>query len=111
MAIPEFLQALLTATGPSGYETPAANVWRESARSFANEVTSDTVGSSVARVPASDGAPLVARWHKKFTRRLLQPAPLSAAELDESFDCFGTEDFRAGYRAFLTKTRPAFEGR
>ncbi len=58
MAIPEFLQALLTATGPSGYETPAAELWRESARSFA-EVSSDTVGSSVARVDAGDGAPLM----------------------------------------------------
>jgi putative aminopeptidase FrvX len=60
MAIPEFLEALLTATGPSGYETPAADVWRESARGFASEVTSDTVGSSVARVPAGDSdAPLI----------------------------------------------------
>src|SRR3954463_9822799 len=59
MAIPEFLGALLTATGPSGYETPAAEVWRDSARSFAAEVTSDTVGSSVARVPAGDDAPLM----------------------------------------------------
>jgi putative aminopeptidase FrvX len=59
MAIPEFLQALLTATGPSGYESPAAQVWRESAGSFAKEVTSDTVGSSVARVPAGDDAPLI----------------------------------------------------
>src|SRR3954453_17163755 len=50
MAIPDFLQALLTATGPSGYETPAAEVWRESARSFTEDVTSDTVGSSGARV-------------------------------------------------------------
>jgi putative aminopeptidase FrvX len=59
MAIPEFLQALLTATGPSGYETPAAEVWRESARSFSDDVTNDTVGSSVARVSAPDGAPLM----------------------------------------------------
>jgi endoglucanase len=58
MAIPEFLEALLTATGPSGYETPASAVWRESAGSFA-EVSSDTVGSSVARVSAGDGAPLM----------------------------------------------------
>jgi putative aminopeptidase FrvX len=58
MAIPQFLEALLTATGPSGYETPAADVWRESAGSFA-EVTSDTVGSSVARVVVADGAPLI----------------------------------------------------
>src|SRR3954465_10055251 len=60
MAIPSFLQDLLTATGPSGYETPAAEVWRESARSFAQEVTSATVGSSVARVAADgDAAPLI----------------------------------------------------
>src|SRR3954453_6026300 len=60
MAIPEFLQALLTATGPSGYETPAAEVWRASARSFTDDVTGDTVGSSVARVHASaDEAPLI----------------------------------------------------
>jgi enoyl-CoA hydratase/carnithine racemase len=57
------------------------------------------------------GAPLAARWHKKFTRRLLQPAPLSEQEIDESFHCFGTEDFRAGYQAFLAKTRPEFQGR
>jgi endoglucanase len=59
MAIPPFLEALLTATGPSGYETPAAEVWRESARAFAGEVASDTVGSSVARVAAADGSPLI----------------------------------------------------
>jgi hypothetical protein len=59
----------------------------------------------------AEGAPLVARWHKKFTRRLLQPEPLSPDELDESFACFGTEDFRTGYRAFLAKARPEFEGR
>jgi enoyl-CoA hydratase/carnithine racemase len=65
--------------------------------------------ASLARIV--EGAPLVARWHKKFTRRLLQPAPLSADELDESFHCFGTEDFQAGYRAFLAKAKPEFEGR
>jgi enoyl-CoA hydratase/carnithine racemase len=59
----------------------------------------------------ADGAPLAARWHKKFTRRLLQSAPLSEQEMDESFHCFGTEDFRAGYQAFLAKTRPEFRGR
>ena len=59
----------------------------------------------------AEGAPLVARWHKKFTRRLLRPEPISEAELDESFRCFETADFRAGYQAFLTKTTPAFRGR
>lgn len=59
----------------------------------------------------AEGAPLVARWHKKFARRLLDPTPLTAAENDESFDCFDTEDFRAGYRAFLEKKPPVFTGR
>jgi enoyl-CoA hydratase len=58
----------------------------------------------------ADGAPLVARWHKKFARRLRNAAPLTDAEYDEGFACFGTEDFRIGYRAFLAKQRPAFKG-
>jgi enoyl-CoA hydratase/carnithine racemase len=67
------------------------------------------VEASVARI--GEGAPLVARWHKKFTRRLMDSAPLTPDELDESYACFGTEDFRAGYQAFLAKTKPVFEGR
>ena len=59
----------------------------------------------------ADGAPLVARWHKKFARRVADPRPLSDAELDECFDCFDTEDFRIGYRAFLAKQRPEFVGK
>ena len=59
----------------------------------------------------ADGAPLVARWHKKFARRLAEGTPLSAAELDECFDCFDTEDFRIGYAAFLAKQKPAFVGK
>lgn len=57
------------------------------------------------------GAPLVARWHKKFARRLADPTPLSAAEREECFDCFDTEDFRIGYKAFLAKQPPKFIGR
>ena len=59
----------------------------------------------------ADGAPLVARWHKRFARRLRDPRPLTEAEYLEGFDCFDTEDFRTGYQAFLAKTKPAFEGR
>jgi enoyl-CoA hydratase/carnithine racemase len=59
----------------------------------------------------ADGAPLVARWHKKFARRLRDATPLSAAEYDEGFACFGTEDFRIGYKAFLAKQKPIFEGK
>ena len=59
----------------------------------------------------ADGAPLVARWHKKFARRLRDPKPLTQEEYLEGFDCFGTEDFQIGYKAFLAKRKPEFEGR
>ncbi|WP_029048632.1 enoyl-CoA hydratase-related protein [Cupriavidus sp. amp6] len=56
-------------------------------------------------------APLVARWHKQFVRRLLDPKPLRPEEHAESYACFDTEDFRIGHRAFIDKTRPQFVGR
>ncbi|MFN7086012.1 MAG: enoyl-CoA hydratase-related protein [Burkholderiales bacterium] len=60
----------------------------------------------------ADGAPLVARWHKKFVRRLTpQPAPLTAAEIEENFAYFNTEDYRIGYEAFINKKKPKFVGR
>ncbi|WP_019447138.1 enoyl-CoA hydratase-related protein [Cupriavidus sp. BIS7] len=59
----------------------------------------------------ASGAPLVARWHKRFARQLAEGKPLSAADLDAAFDCFDTEDFRTGYRAFLAKETPTFTGR
>jgi putative aminopeptidase FrvX len=59
MAVPELLQSLLTAPGPTGHEDEPARVWREAASSFA-QVTSDTLGTSFARVAAGDGAPTLA---------------------------------------------------
>jgi len=59
----------------------------------------------------ANGAPLVARWHKKFARRLGENRPLAKEEADEAFACFDTEDFRAGLRAFMDKTKPVFTGR
>lgn len=59
-----------------------------------------------------DGAPLVARWHKRFIRRLApQPEPLTEAERDANFDYFNTEDYRIGFEAFIHKRKPRFVGR
>ena len=59
-----------------------------------------------------DGAPLVARWHKQFVRRLTaQPAPLTPVEIDENFAYFSTEDYQIGYDAFINKKKPRFVGR
>ncbi len=57
------------------------------------------------------GAPLVARWHKKFMRRQADPAPLSDEEMNESYLCYDTEDFHIGYNAFLEKIKPVFKGK
>lgn len=66
--------------------------------------------ATVQRICA--GAPLVARWHKQFVRRLTpQPAPLSDAEIDANFDYFSTDDYRIGYDAFINKQKPKFQGR
>jgi enoyl-CoA hydratase/carnithine racemase len=59
----------------------------------------------------AEGAPLVARWHKKFAHRLADGKPLSPAEYDECFACFDSEDYRIGYAAFLAKQKPHFVGR
>jgi hypothetical protein len=53
----------------------------------------------------------VARWHKKFARRLADPRPIPLRSTDECFDCFDTEDFQAGLRGVLAKRKPDFVGR
>jgi len=59
MGAPELLTALLSAPGPSGHEEEPTRIWREAASQFA-EVSSDTMGSSFARVRSGDGAPTLA---------------------------------------------------
>jgi putative aminopeptidase FrvX len=59
LAVPDLLRKLLETPGPTGYEAPAAAVWREAAGGFA-EATGDAVGNSIARVPGTGGGPLLA---------------------------------------------------
>jgi enoyl-CoA hydratase/carnithine racemase len=69
----------------------------------------DELQKTVARIVA--GAPLSARWHKRFVRRLREGTPLDEAELAEGYACFDTEDFRIGYQTFLAKQPPVFKGK
>ncbi len=58
---PELLDVLVRTPAPSGYETPAAEVWREAARAIDGaELRTDTLGSSVVEVAGEEGAPRLA---------------------------------------------------
>jgi enoyl-CoA hydratase len=74
-----------------------------------DDAVESEVAATAARIVA--GAPLVARWHKRFMRRLRPHESLSPAEWNEGFACFDTEDYREGLRAFLAKESPRFRGR
>jgi endoglucanase len=60
LSTPALLQSLLTAPGPPGHEEAPAAIWREAAEEFADEVTLDPMGNSVARVNGSGDHPLLA---------------------------------------------------
>ena len=54
----DFLARLLDARAPSGYETPAAAVWREEAGRFADRVWGDVQGNAFAEIVGT-GGPIV----------------------------------------------------
>jgi putative aminopeptidase FrvX len=53
-AVPELLRALLTARGPSGYESAPVAVWKHAAAEFA-EVRTDLIGTPLALVAPKHG--------------------------------------------------------
>ena len=61
-------------------------------------------------------SPTARRWSRAGTRssrrRLADPRPLRARpRYDEGFACFGTEDFRIGYRRSWPRASREFKGR
>ena len=117
MAYPE-LQALLSVVAsPVAKEILFSgelfSAHRAAAVGLVNRVVADDLVQQETYALAArvvKGAPLVNRWHKKFIRRLADSKPLADEEVHESYKAFGTKDFRRGYRAFLGKTDPDFEG-
>jgi enoyl-CoA hydratase len=115
----EEMRALVDIAGPAGaleivLEGRVFDAAEAFAKGLVNRVVADAEVEKEAYATAqriADAAPLVNRWHKKFVKRLLDPRPLSEAELEDNYACFGTEDFQIGYRAFLAKTKPQFKGR
>jgi len=59
----------------------------------------------------AEGAPLAARYHRKAIRRLAEPRPVTAAEIEASHAYAETEDYQAAYKAFIAKEKPRFRGR
>lgn len=57
-----FLLSMLETASPSGFEEPAARVWRAEAESFADEVEVDVNGNSIARL-RGDGPRVIIEGH------------------------------------------------
>lgn len=118
LAYPE-LAGLVRLVGPSGalevlLEGRVVGAAEAQAKGMVNRVVDAgafdaEIEAAVQRICA--GAPLSARWHKKFIARLRSGKPLSEAELEEGYACFETEDYVIGYRSFLSKETPNFVGR
>jgi endoglucanase len=80
----EFLERLLNAEGPSGFETRPAAVWREEAETFARDVTTDLYGSVSAAVNPGGSPRVMLAGH-------LDEIGLQITHIDEEGDLYVDE--------------------
>jgi enoyl-CoA hydratase/carnithine racemase len=118
LAYPE-MEGLVRLAGPSG----ALEVVLEGRIFGAAEALSKGIVNRVVPVARFDaeieeatqricaGAPLSARWHKRFVAKLRKGEPLTPADIEEGYACYETEDYRIGFTTFLDKRVPEFVGR
>lgn len=115
---PEEMQGLLKLVGSATMlelllEGRILNAAEALARGLVTRVVADDrldaeVEASARRI--ATGAPLVARWHKQWVRRLQHEQVLTPEELRESFAFLDTADYHEGLQAFLAKRKPEFKG-
>lgn len=66
------------------------------------------VKEAVARI--CEGAPLVARLHKRMAHQSASAIPTMSREQEDALALFATNDYRAGAAAFFAKINPEFTG-
>jgi putative aminopeptidase FrvX len=59
----EFFARLINATGPSGYEHDATEVWKKEIAQASDDVTVDVCGSGIARIGAKSGKKVMISTH------------------------------------------------
>ena len=115
---PSEMRGLVMLAGPALVrelllEGRVMNAAEANARGLLSRVVPDTQVAAQAMAAAESiaaGAPLVARWHKRFVRDLsAMPLP-TPQESEEAYACFATNDYLAGLEAFEQKRKPVFHG-